>query len=62
MKKLLKYLVLGFALVAAIITVVAAITIYKWKSYYIDERVWEGQAYGFEIGQTKEEVLNATVM
>lgn len=62
MSKIFKYLVVGIVLIAATITVAAGIMVYRWKSYYIDERVWEGHAYGFEIGHTKDEVLNAAVM
>ena len=62
MNKLLKYLVIGIVLIAATITVAAGIMVYRWKAYYIDERIWEGYAYGFEIGQTKDEVLNTAVM
>jgi hypothetical protein len=62
MNKIFKYLVIGIVLIAATITVAAGIMVYRWKSYYIDERIWEGQGYGFEIGQTKDEVLSAAVL
>ncbi len=62
MNKLLKYLVIGVVLIAATITVAAGIMVYRWKAYYIDERIWEGYAYGFEIGQTKDEVFSAAVV